>query len=119
MVLNKIKDKIKPFCNCLIIIVLTVLPVKWGYALEHPNVLLIIADDLTYSDLPLYGGMNIETPNIDRLGKEGLVFNHAIFQPLCVYQADRHCIQGCTLYETVLHGITPLLDLVQKVSYTD
>jgi len=85
MVLNKIKDKIKPFCNCLIIIVLTVLPVKWGYALEHPNVLLIIADDLTYSDLPLYGGMNIETPNIDRLGKEGLVFNHAYLSTsMCV-----------------------------------
>src|SRR5690625_7869875 len=77
MVLNKIKDKIKPFCNCLIIIVLTVLPVKWGYALENPNVLLIIADDLTYSDLPLYVGMNIDTPNIVRLCKEGLVFNHA------------------------------------------
>src|SRR5690625_6772644 len=90
MVLNKIKDKIKPFCNCLIIIVLTVLPVKWGYALEHPNVLLIIADDLTYSDLPLYGGMNIETPNIDRLGKEGLVFNHAYLSSSMCVRSEEH-----------------------------
>lgn len=42
-----------------------------------PNVLLIIADDVTYNDLPLYGGPNIETPNIDRLAAQGLTFNRA------------------------------------------
>jgi len=42
-----------------------------------PNVLLIIADDVTYNDLPLYGGTNIETPNLDRLASQGLVFEQA------------------------------------------
>ena len=37
-----------------------------------PNILLILADDVTYSDLPLYGGRNISTPNIDRLASQGL-----------------------------------------------
>ncbi|MHC4526577.1 MAG: twin-arginine translocation signal domain-containing protein, partial [Planctomycetota bacterium] len=32
-----------------------------------PNFLLIIGDDCTYNDLPVYGGQNAETPNIDRL----------------------------------------------------
>ena len=42
-----------------------------------PNFLLIIADDCTYNDLPLYGGQNARTPNIQRLASEGLTFNRA------------------------------------------
>lgn len=42
-----------------------------------PNVLIIMADDCTFSDLPLYGGENVETPNIDRLATEGLTFDRA------------------------------------------
>ena len=39
-----------------------------------PNIVLIVADDLGYSDLGCYGG-EIQTPNIDRLAKEGLRFS--------------------------------------------
>ncbi|WP_372898966.1 sulfatase-like hydrolase/transferase, partial [Stieleria sp.] len=42
-----------------------------------PNVLIILADDCTYNDLPLYGGQNAKTPNLDRLASEGLTFNRA------------------------------------------
>ena len=42
-----------------------------------PNVLIIMADDCTYNDLPLYGGKNARTPNIDRLADESLTFNRA------------------------------------------
>ena len=44
---------------------------------ERPNVLIIIADDCTYNDLPLYGGENAKTPHIDKLAREGLTFNQA------------------------------------------
>ncbi|MCU0720531.1 MAG: arylsulfatase [Pirellula sp.] len=40
-------------------------------ASEQPNVLIIMADDLGYSDLGCYGG-EIETPNLDRLADNGL-----------------------------------------------
>ena len=40
-------------------------------AAPTPNVLLIMADDLGYSDLGCYGG-EIQTPNLDRLANEGL-----------------------------------------------
>ena len=43
----------------------------------HPNFLIILADDCTYNDLPLYGGENARTPNLDRLAGEGLTFNQA------------------------------------------
>ena len=46
-------------------------------ATQRPNFLIIIGDDATYNDLPLYGGQNVKTPSIDRLAQEGLTFNHA------------------------------------------
>lgn len=42
-----------------------------------PNILLIMADDCTFSDLPVYGGENALTPNLDQFAKESLVFNRA------------------------------------------
>ena len=38
---------------------------------DRPNVVLVLADDLGYSDLGCYGG-EIETPNLDRLGRSGV-----------------------------------------------
>ncbi len=42
-------------------------------AADQPNVLLIMADDLGFSDLGCYGG-EIATPNLDKLAKNGLRF---------------------------------------------
>ena len=42
-------------------------------AAERPNVLVILADDLGFSDLGCYGG-EIETPNLDGLANNGLRF---------------------------------------------
>ena len=39
----------------------------------RPNILIILADDLGYSDLGCYGG-EIATPNLDRLAQQGLRF---------------------------------------------
>ena len=44
---------------------------------EPPNVLIIMADDCTFNDLPMYGGQNALTPNLEALASEGLVFNRA------------------------------------------
>ncbi|VAW27397.1 heparan N-sulfatase, partial [hydrothermal vent metagenome] len=43
----------------------------------RPNFLIIMADDCTYNDLPLYGGQNAKAPNIDLLASQGLTFNRA------------------------------------------
>ena len=41
---------------------------------RRPNVVLIMADDLGWSDIGCYGG-DVRTPNIDRLAAEGLRFS--------------------------------------------
>ncbi|MEO1992331.1 MAG: sulfatase, partial [Pirellulales bacterium] len=46
------------------------------------NILLIMSDDLKASALPVYGNNVCETPNIDRLGKESVVFERAYCQGL-------------------------------------
>ena len=41
---------------------------------DKPNVIFIMADDLGYGDLGCYGQEKIQTPNIDKLAKEGVRF---------------------------------------------
>ena len=44
---------------------------------SRPNVIIILADDLSYVDLGYTGQKLIQTPNIDRLAAEGLRFSEA------------------------------------------
>ena len=48
----------------------------------RPNIVLIVADDLGYTDLGCYGG-DIKTPNIDQLAKKGIQFTNFHTAPLC------------------------------------
>lgn len=42
---------------------------------EQPNVLILLADDLGYSDLHCFGG-KAQSPNLDRLAESGIRFTH-------------------------------------------
>lgn len=48
-----------------------------------PNVLLIVADDLGYSDIGAFGG-EIHTPNLDRLAREGTRYTQFYNNGVCV-----------------------------------
>ena len=48
-------------------------PVASSSPTKPPNILIILADDMGYSDLGCYGG-EIQTPNIDGLAKDGIRF---------------------------------------------
>ncbi len=51
-------------------------------ASDRPNILLIVADDLGYADLGVYGS-EIETPNIDQLATNGVLFTQFHTAPMC------------------------------------
>lgn len=53
------------------------------WAAERPNVLLILCDDLGYSDLGCYGG-EIQTPHLDQLATDGLRFTQFYNCAVCV-----------------------------------
>jgi arylsulfatase A-like enzyme len=51
-------------------------------AAERPNIVVILADDMGYSDLGCYGG-EIETPNLDQLAAGGLRFTQCYNTARC------------------------------------
>ncbi|HUY92882.1 MAG TPA: sulfatase [Pirellulales bacterium] len=50
---------------------------------RRPNIVLILADDLGWADLGCYGADLHETPNIDRLAREGVRFSDAYAMSVC------------------------------------
>jgi len=58
------------------------LPCPAVFADERPNILLIMVDDMGWSDLGCYGG-EIETPQIDSLAAEGLRFSQFYNNAVC------------------------------------
>ena len=49
-------------------------PEKKSIDKQHPNIVLIVADDLGYGDLSCYGADAIQTPGMDRIANEGIRF---------------------------------------------
>ena len=71
-------------------------------AYKKPNVILIVVDDLGWMDLGLMGSDYYETPNVDQLSKDGMVFGQA-------YASAANCApsRACMLsgMQSPRHGI--------------
>lgn len=50
---------------------------------SKPNVILIMADDVSWEAFGCYGAEDYKTPNIDALAAEGVRFAHAYSTPIC------------------------------------
>ena len=77
-----------------------------GSLVSSPNVLVILVDDLGYSDLGAFGS-EISTPNLDRLAHEGRILTNFHSTPLCATSraelltgADHHLVGVGTLAES-------------------
>jgi len=68
-------------------------------AKDKPNILVIWGDDIGISNISAYsdGLMGYETPNIDRIAKEGVRFLH--------YYGEQSCTAGRAAFLTGQHGI--------------
>ena len=65
-----------------------------AFAQDKPNILLIVADDLGYSDIGPFGA-EIATPTLDTLARDGLMLTNFHVLPSCsptrsVYRARAH-----------------------------
>lgn len=63
-------------CRVLLVLFASLLAPTAAMA-EQPNIVLIIADDLSWNDLGAYGHPTVYTPNIDRMAREGIRFDAA------------------------------------------
>ncbi len=52
-------------------------------AKDKPNIILIMADDVSWEAFGCYGGEDYKTPNIDALAKHGIRFEHCYSTPIC------------------------------------
>jgi len=67
-----------------------------------PNIILIVADDLGYGDLSVYGQQHFNTPNIDRLAQNGMMFTQ-------FYSGSTVCAPSRSALMTGQHtGHTPI-----------
>ncbi|HEX3357347.1 MAG TPA: arylsulfatase [Tepidisphaeraceae bacterium] len=66
---------------------------------KKPNILVIWGDDIGVADVSAYsqGLMGFETPNIDRIGNEGIKFLH--------YYGEQSCTAGRAAFLTGQHGL--------------
>ena len=64
-------------------------------AAERPNIMIILSDDMGFSDLGCYGG-EIHTPNLDRLASEGARFTQFY-----------NCARCCPSRACLLSGLYP------------
>jgi len=69
-----------------------------------PNVIIIFTDDQGYADVGVFGAQGFETPNLDRLAKQGCKFtNFHVAQPIC--SASRAALlTGCYPNRIGIHG---------------
>ncbi len=74
---------IKAYIKIQSVLILGILFSIGSIAQDLPNIVLIMADDLGGRDLPAYGNKFNESPNIDKLASEGVLFNNAYAAPVC------------------------------------
>ena len=69
-----------------------------------PNIVIIYADDLGYGDIGPFGAKGYQTPNLDRLAREGTKFtNFHVSQAVC--SASRTALlTGCYSNRLGIHG---------------
>ena len=74
------------------------------FAQNKPNVIIILVDDMGYSDIGAYGG-EVDTPNIDSLAKNGLRFTQNYNSARC-YPSRASLLTGLYSQQTGLADFT-------------
>lgn len=94
------------FLLAAVVVIIPLFPSSQAIAAEPsrlPNIVLIFTDDQGYGDVGCYGAKGFETPNLDRLAKEGIRFtDFYVSQPVC--SASRaSLLTGCYANRIGIH----------------
>jgi arylsulfatase A-like enzyme len=88
--------------NVLLLVLLTTLAVQ-AQAEDRPNVVMILGDDQMWTDFGFMGHETIETPNLDQLAREGVLFTHGYVPSSLCRPSLATIITGLYPHQ---HGIT-------------
>ncbi len=72
---------------------------------RRPNVLLILSDDQGYGDFSLHGNPHLSTPNLDKLGTQGVEFTRFYVSPVCA-PTRASLLTGRYHLRSGVHGVT-------------
>ena len=83
--ISMLKYRSRFLFSCIVVTIMLMLcSFQKDTTVKKPNIILIIADDLGYSDLASYGNTFVHTPHIDALGQSGIRFTEAYTSaPIC------------------------------------
>lgn len=97
-----------------------------GWAQDtRPNIVMILADDIGYEDIGVYGNTQVKTPTIDRLAAEGLRFTNfylttsSCSPSRCSMISGRypHNTGAAELHTTLPESITIFPELLKEAGY--
>ena len=58
---------------------------------KKPNIVLIMADDVSWEAFGAYGAQDYRTPHLDQLAASGMQFNHCYSTPICTTSRIKDC----------------------------
>lgn len=83
---------------------------------DLPNVLLIVVDAMRQDVLGCYGNERVKTPNIDRLAREGVVFENAFVQAPFTWTSFGSLLTGKYPRRHGLMRMKPGVEMVEQVT---
>ena len=89
---------------------------------QQPNIVLVVADDLGIETLIPYGSRFYDTPNINKLAKEGLLFRHCYSTPLCTHSrvelmTGKYSHRNYVTFAHLPKGETTFAHLLKRAGY--
>ncbi len=84
----------------ILITIFLIYAVQYSFSKEKPNILIIMTDQQRFDALSFAGNRILQTPNLDRLAKEGVYFKNAYTQCAVCTPARASILTGCTVANT-------------------
>jgi arylsulfatase A len=90
---------------------------------KPPNIILILSDDVGAETIGAYGGESYQTPNIDQLARDGVLFEFGHAQPLCTpsrvkVMTGQHNFRNYRQFAHLDPGETTFAHILKEAGYS-